>query len=236
MDLIPHVGEFDFAALFLKRLGYEQEVFDFLEHRLASYDAIVEVGANVGVFTTYFSKVTAGIGRAVPIFAFEPSRQAFLRLLQNLAVNDASNVIAFNCALFNRSGFVDFFEPEGHLTNGSLYQEFAGEFSQVVKRAPVIAVAAQQLRELLDPYSRILFKIDVEGAEANVLASLHQLISDKRPDIVLEVLPGTEASLNRLDFIVDNYVISNITRHGLIETTRFRANAEFRDYFLAPLR
>ena len=52
--LVPHVGEFDFEALFCRELAYEPEVFSLLEERLDQYDAIVEIGANVGVFTTFF--------------------------------------------------------------------------------------------------------------------------------------------------------------------------------------
>lgn len=236
VDLIPHVGEFDFAALFLKRISYEQEVFDFLQGRLAGYDAIVEIGSNVGVFTTFFSHVTRREKIPAPIFAFEPSREAYLRLVQNLAVNDASNVQAFNCALSDTVGFVNFFEPEGHLTNGSLYNDFAGSFSPTVKCNKVIALTGDQLQVLLAPYGRILFKIDVEGAEANVLDSLRALISEKEPDIVLEVLPISEEDLNQLDFIKNGYVIFNITKGGLIEKQRFEANTVFRDYFLSSSR
>ncbi len=234
VSLIPHVGEFDFAALFLKKISYEQEVFDFLHARLAGYDAIVEIGSNVGIFTNFFSQATRFNKDPVPIFAFEPSREAFARLLENLGINRSSNVHAFNCALSDKLGFLRFYEPEGHLTNGSLSCDFAGAFSSKVECKPVIALTGEQLRELLVSYRRILFKIDVEGAEADVLASLRELIIEKRPDIVLEVLPVSECDLNRLNFIRDGYTISSITKLGLVEKQSFEANACFRDYFLSP--
>ena len=53
--LHPHQGEFDFAAVLGGRLSYEKEVFEFLDARVTSYDAIIEIGANVGIFTLYFA-------------------------------------------------------------------------------------------------------------------------------------------------------------------------------------
>lgn len=234
LNLVPHVGEFDFAALYLRQLSYEQEVFNFLEKRMAGYDAIVEVGSNVGVFTSFFSRIMKRNKKQSPIFAFEPSREAFQRLLQNLAANQADNVYAFNCALSNKTGFADFFEPEGHLTNGSLSHEFAGIFSQQIKSNPVVALSGASIESLLTSYTRILFKIDVEGAEAEVLASLQEIISTKQPDILLEVLRVDEEKLNRLEFIFNNYQLFNITGKGLVQKRNFEANDHFRDYFLSP--
>jgi len=48
--LVPHLGEFDEAALWSRRLGYEDAAFLWLESNTADrYDIIVEIGANVGV-------------------------------------------------------------------------------------------------------------------------------------------------------------------------------------------
>lgn len=75
--LQPHNGEFDFAALLGGRLHYENEVFTFLESRMNLYDAVIEIGSNVGVFTVYFGKKLEGRGGRV--YAFEPSKKAYAR-------------------------------------------------------------------------------------------------------------------------------------------------------------
>jgi hypothetical protein len=46
--LIPHLGEFDQAVLFKKRLDYETPVFCWLERNAVAYDLVIEIGANVG--------------------------------------------------------------------------------------------------------------------------------------------------------------------------------------------
>lgn len=229
--LVPHVGEFDFEALFFRELAYEHEVFALLESRLDRYDAIVEIGANVGIFTTYFAKARAG---QLAIFAFEPSRRAFARLQENLALNRATGVQPFNMAVTDRVGPVAFFEPAGHLTNGSLKRDFAAIFSADIATSTVQAVDGRFLGDLLSPYQRPLIKIDVEGAEAQVLRGLAQVIATARPDLIIEVLDDSEDALNALEFIAGDYQLFNITDVGLVEKHRFEADSRHRDYLLVP--
>ena len=55
INLVPHLGEFDEAGLFGKQLGYEDASFKWLDANASdSYDLIIEIGANVGVFTVFF--------------------------------------------------------------------------------------------------------------------------------------------------------------------------------------
>jgi FkbM family methyltransferase len=227
--LVPHAGEFDFDALFFRQLVYESEVFVVLESRLPRYDAIIEIGANVGVYTVYFA-TACHEGQA--IFAFEPSPKAFGRMKQNLALNGAGRVQAFNMAVSNHAGRVPFFEPAGHLTNGSLKRDFAAFFSDDVATSTVEAVDGRFLAELLVSYKRPLIKIDVEGAEADVLHGLADVIGTWRPDLVIEVLGDYEATLNALDFITSRYQLFNITGAGLVEKQHFEADGQHRDYLL----
>ena len=232
--IIPHVGEFDFNALFSRSLGYEQELFLTLSKRLDKYDAIIEVGANVGVFTNFFSKELEKNDSQIPIFAFEPSTTAYFRLLQNIESNNAQNIYPFNVALHEKAGFLDFFQPEGHLTNGSIDAEFANIFSNQVKHTIVPALSEPQLSELLKDYSKILMKIDVEGAEEIILNNLQPLILNKQTDIVLEVLKPYENSLNSISFLENNYIFYLISEQGLVKKQKFEADPHHRDYLLVP--
>jgi hypothetical protein len=98
--LIPHPGEFDMEAMASRALSYEAELFAFLEPRLPAYDAVIEIGANVGVFSLFFARALTRTGRKnARVFAFEPSREAFFRLLANARLNPSPNLIPFNCAV-----------------------------------------------------------------------------------------------------------------------------------------
>lgn len=231
--LMPHEGEFDFAVLLGGRLDYEREVFEFLEERVSRYDSIIEIGANVGVFTCLFGIRMAESGGNV--FAFEPAPKAYARLLENLRLNGLERVRTFNAAVGRGTGFQSFFEPEGHLTNGSLVEDFAHQFSGTVKSRPVLVVDASLLQSLLGGGGRVLVKVDVEGYEAEVIEALAPVLRSHRPDLLLEVLPEYAA---RIEAALSNagvrYEYHAITPRGLLAQEALRA-VDGRDCFLCPL-
>jgi FkbM family methyltransferase len=228
VTLTPHVNELDFQlAQFYRCMPYEKEVFRWLATR--SYSTIVDIGANLGVFSIYFARRFPDAG----VYAFEPSRKAFSRLAANATANGVSNLHVFNCAISSESGFLNFHEPAGHETNGSLNEAFASIFSPnvTVTLVPVLAASAME-RFLVRP--PVLVKIDAEGSEPQVLQSLAELIRRHRPDLLIEVLSVTEAALNDLAFVRDgSYRLFNIRPEGLVNQERFVAT-EHRDYALLP--
>ena len=117
--------------------------------------------------------------------AFEPSAEAFRRLTLNLRRNGASRVTAFNAAVAESSGLRSFFEPEGHLTNGSFIRAFSDMFAECVVERPALALAAGELERFLAPAGRALVKIDVEGFEPQLLRALAPLIGRRHPDLLI---------------------------------------------------
>jgi FkbM family methyltransferase len=226
IKLIPHFEEFDFRAQFDRKLNYEREVFEWLRTR--QYTTIVEIGANVGVYSIFLSSLLKPGGK---VLAFEPSVEAFRRLLENLRVNGITNVQPFQCAIAEKSGLVNFFEPHGHLTNGSLHCEFAKIFSDNVGVSTVVALSGEALAQLV-PEGDVLVKIDVEGAEEIVLRGMEGFIRQRRPDLLLEVLPGFDQQLDSVRFLKDlKYRFYNLKTDGPLEQPGFIAS-EFRDYAL----
>lgn len=235
VKLTPHVQEFDFDVLFYKHLPYERAVFALLEGRASTYDAVIEIGANVGVFTLFFTQLLAAQRPAAQIYAFEPSFDAFFRLQQNIRLNAVMNVQLFNCAIGDHVGFTQFYEPVGHLTNGSLYADFASTFADHVKTREVLLLDGQVVATLMRDCRSPLIKIDVEGAESLVLQSMRDFIEMRTPEIVLEVLEVAVDELNALIFLRERYDLYNITLEGLVAQPAFTATRD-RDYLLVPKR
>lgn len=231
--LYPHLHQIDSEAMVSRNPLYEKEVFLFLEPRLMNYDTVVEIGANVGLFSLFFARTFERLEKSDSrVFVFEPSRKAYLRLLRNLELNSTRNVVAFNCAVGDQTGFVNFFEPKNHLTNGSLLADFASQFSSSIQVSQTLLVNAELLESLLPDAGRLLIKIDTEGAECQVLAGLQKVITRNKPDVLLEVLPMYQEAINGMEFLrVAGYEFFNITDRGLVKHDKFVAG-EFRDWLL----
>src|SRR3989338_756845 len=234
--IIPHAGEFDLEALVSKNISYEKENFAFLEGRAHQYDAILEIGANVGIYSLYFSKILASRrhnSQQPAIFSFEASAEAYRRLIMNLEIKATANVKAYNLAVGNETGFRDLYEPQGHLMNASFSREFAKIFSDSVKITKTFVIAGHEAASLLIDKKTVLIKMDVEGSEFEILTSMKAFIVERKPDIVVEVLKIYEDQLNELYFLREaGYQFFNITSNGLIRYENFRAHDQYRDFFL----
>ena len=234
VKLIPHTGEFEFLGLFKRELQYEKGVFQLINKNIHKYDAIIEIGANIGIFSIYMAKKLMCMNKNVPVYSFEPSREAYSRLLENINNNNLTNIFPFNLAIYNKEGFLTFYEPVNHLTNGSVHEEFANIFSSEVKNTTVASFSANELEQLIKNKKNILFKIDVEGAEAAILKNIEIIIIDKAPDIILEVLNKYEDDLNSIQFIREKYDYFLITDEGIKKQEKFKSDPLFRDYLLTP--
>jgi len=225
--LAPHVCEFDFAAHVCRRMDYEPEIASWLESR--TYDVVLDIGANIGIHTLLFARMWP----SSRIYSFEPARTAYSRLTENLTINGCANVRAFNCAVGAESGIVSFYEPAGHLTNGSLDGSFARIFNSQVAESKVLSIRSSDLERLIPQGSRVLIKIDVEGAESLVIRSMLGLLQRFQPDLIVEVLPGTDDELNRIPEL-RGYRLFHLQSKGPVARERFVAG-EGRDYALVPI-
>ena len=234
--LIPHIGEADQAALFRNRMDYESEVFEWLEKEAGQYDAVIEIGANVGIYTAFFDALakTGGETRLRSIVCFEPSTKACERLSANLAANGCKHVTAHCAAVGQSSGTMDFFEPEGHLTNGSLVRNFAGFFSATVNTRPVQVRGPEHIAALLERYPKVLLKIDVEGYEPELLDALTDAILRYRPHLVVEVLSQTVDRLNQLRWLEAYELFQLRPNSGPRICAHLVCDDEFRDWLIRP--
>lgn len=236
INLHPHPGEFDFGAQFNPVLGYEEEVFDSLAERIMRYDAIIEIGANVGVYSLYLASARKDM--RVPVYCFEPSLMAAKRWLENSESNPhiMKNVFLIPAAVGNKCSLRNFYEPHGHLTNGSLEREFASKFAESVSHNIAPCISGDELHALIRDYHQLLIKIDAEGAELEVLESLNTIIMDKKPDLLIEVLPQYDQSLGRWAKENKDYRLFCIADCGLKSRDCVKYDPNFRDCFLTADR
>jgi len=148
--------------------------------RLASFGGmVVEVGANMGIFTVPLAKFLAGQGRRM--LAFEPQPVIHQQLSANLALNGLMNVTALPYACGAETGSVTFPAPD-YLRPGNF-----GGISMGVQALPAgVHVPCVRLDDMTEGQQVGLIKIDVEGFELNVLKGATAVIQRCRPIIYLE--------------------------------------------------
>ncbi len=79
--------------------------------KLKAGDNFIDVGANIG----YYSLLASGkVGISGAVYSFEPSTREYKRLIDNIKLNNCSNVTPYNIALSDHSGETELHVSEGH--------------------------------------------------------------------------------------------------------------------------
>jgi len=166
---------------------YEVETVELVLSQLRSGSILVDVGANVGVFTMPAGRRVGVDGRVV---AIEPSPTVFAYLAKNLALNGLSNVSLHCSAAFDREATaVPFYEaPAHHFGMGSLAAQF-GSAPTVVPARRLDSVLGEEGIERVD-----VLKVDVEGFEAAVFRGAERLLTGPHPPpVIFEFCDWAEA-------------------------------------------
>jgi len=168
-----------FLANRLMQAGaFEPEETRLIRRSLDDVDVFVDVGANIG----YYVCLARSLGKHVVAFEPQPRNNAYL--LQNLEINDWSDVEVFPLALSDEVGVAELFGSSG--PSASMIKGWAGYPSLYRQAVPV---------NLLDNVignrfhgRRLLIKIDVEGVEYSVLRGAMNLLKNQpRPIWFVEI-------------------------------------------------
>jgi FkbM family methyltransferase len=188
------------AAAYLDNRGnYEIAETRLCERLLQPGDVAVDVGANIGLYTLLFSQLVGAEGR---VHAFEPAPANARRLRVNLLLNDTENVEAHQAAVFSRAGTqaLNLFDPRlgawHSLGRPELPDPFeGGKLLTPTDTVEVDAVTLDGYAETAGLERIALLKIDVEGAEPDVISGAAGLLRRRAVDaIIFEVsLPQAES-------------------------------------------
>jgi FkbM family methyltransferase len=157
---------------------------------------VIDVGANLGWYSLLASRLVGPSGRVV---AIEASKRTFSLLNRNIRLNNCDNIRTLNVAVWNRRENLRLFYGEaGNSGETTVFPELAGSIT------PDELVPAAPLWELLtskEIRTAALVKIDVEGAEAQVIEGLVPLLPQFAADVrfVIEVKPGATSAVRPLD-------------------------------------
>jgi FkbM family methyltransferase len=167
---------------------WEPNLTDFLARRLRPGDVFIDVGANIGYFSLQAARLVGSTGAVV---AIEASPSIHDKLRANLALNATRNVRTVNLAVSDRASMLRLYlGPVDNVGGTTLVADGTpgSTFECVVPARPLgDIVTADEWRRAR------LVKIDVEGAEAAVVAGMVPLLAQAPPDLelVVEIAPRT---------------------------------------------
>ncbi|XPV69997.1 MAG: FkbM family methyltransferase [Halarcobacter sp.] len=168
-----------------KYIGYSLEKygeFSHLEVELFKQickkgDTIIEVGANIGAHTQFFSN---RVGHSGKILAFEPQRIVFQTLCANISINSMTNVYTYHMALSNEEGTA-LIAPIDYTKLGN----FGGISIENSRKGE--SVQQKTLDDFIEQVDNLkLIKVDVEGMEEKVLKGAKKIIKKYKPFLYVE--------------------------------------------------
>lgn len=191
-------------GLGLYRYGRSDSDLDLVGRLLSAGDVFLDGGANVGLFTLVGAVRVGAMGKVI---ACEPARAVRLRLMENVVLNNLSQVEVVPFALSDRAGqasFRVFDSISAGLNHLAPSVDEGGELE---------TVGVTTIDSLLTPHDRdrlTLIKLDLEGAEHAALLGSAATLHAAHPDLLLEMEPD---HLRRMGSSVED-VARDLRKHG----------------------
>jgi FkbM family methyltransferase len=147
---------------------YESDKVTRFAAAISDMRVVYDVGANVGYYSVLASRV---LGRTGQVIAFEPDPQNIAFLRRHLEMNGIENVRVVEAAVSDRCG-------------KAMFQQEASRYRGALSQSGTLTVRTLSVDELISsgelPFPDVI-KIDVEGAEQQVLSGAEQMLRSKHP-------------------------------------------------------
>ena len=146
---------------------YEEFETGFLRTKIKPGDVVVDVGANIGYYTTIFSRLAGENGK---VFAFEPDPENFRILKSNMELNGCKNAVLEQKALSDKSGRIKLYLNEDNRGDHRIYDSWDSR--------DFVEIEAIKLDDALRGESSGInfLKMDVQGAEVLVLRGAEEVL------------------------------------------------------------
>lgn len=162
---------------------YDPPKFAFLRAHCRPGDVVLDVGAHIGLFSILMARLVGPTGR---VFSFEPTPLTRQVLEQTVRLNGCEEVVEVRAeAVAGSSGTAVLYDTGDALSNAnSLVHGLRSVLEIPVKTVTMDEFVAARALEVR------CIKVDVEGAELEVLAGAARTIRNSRPAVELELHPA----------------------------------------------
>lgn len=174
----------EYVQAFLYNYGtYEYPTIKFFSNFVKNGMTIIDVGANVGYHSLILSKFTGEKGR---VFSFEPESKNIKILDGNIKLNNFKNIKIITKAASNFNGTIKLFLSNSDNLGVHSTVYIPENVSQNFTEIEAVKLDDFVVEENIDKVDFV--KVDVEGAETDVLAGMDKILKKHRPIVVLELV------------------------------------------------
>jgi FkbM family methyltransferase len=231
--MLLHASDRGFAAHVMLDGFWEFWLTQFFARTLKPGMRVMDVGANYGYYTLLFADIVTDSGH---VLAVEPNPAAAELLRQSVFLNGFANmvdVVELGLGAV-AEGTAMLVIPDGEPKNAHISDHVTG---------PTCTVATGSVDRLTAQFGPVdLIKIDAEGAEADIIQGMDQLLHTRPPALVLEFnaprCKDPAGFLNQLVAIYGNPAMVDFDGHAQPVETEVLLNSRVGDdwilYFPAP--
>lgn len=197
--------------------SYEEEMFIFFDY--FDYDEFFDIGANIGIFSFYISKVKGW--KTTAYEAYPPNVDYMKKIMK---INNIDTKIQ-ELAISKKKGKLKFYIPS-QSNSSKLSSSSTGNLNEIkriykdinYKTMEVNSIPFSQLISSIEPQKKYLIKLDIEGLEYDAISSTRQLRTFKNIDLIIEFNinnPSNKKLFNLLkSYGFNSYLMTN---KGLIK-------------------
>ncbi len=203
--------------------AHEPETIELFGRLVASVDVVLDVGASTGLFAL----VAAVTNPDAKVHAFEPVPETYDFLVENISVNELTNIRPVKACIANYDGQISVYPNRTPILSfqASTRKDYQSRLTprEVPSQALTLDsyVAEQQIEEVG------LLKIDAEASDHTVLEGAKHILERDRPLIVCEVLYTDTDHLLQGFFEGTDYRYFRIVAEGLKPMTEVLGDSEY---------
>lgn len=181
--IVPVINKKGWENLFLTS-GWFTEI---LEHLNANSKwTVIDIGANIGQTLLRVKSINSNIS----YFGFEPNPVCVNYIYKLIARNRMNRVILFPVGISDKTNLIEFYYYNDSETDPAASIIPGYRTANSVRKTNIVPVFdINEVRQIKEISKLDLIKIDVEGAELEVLLSCEELIIKHKPYIIIEILP-----------------------------------------------
>lgn len=193
---------------FIVMTKHEEEIIELFHPKEG--DIVVDIGAHMGRYSITSSKLVGPHGKVI---AVEAHPYNFKLLQRNIRLNGLTNVTAVNCAVYSKKDKLKLYLPDeeqGYTMHHSLMTNYlVSKYSEGIEQK-YIEVQAYTLDNLMQRsgITQINWiKIDVEGAEYEVLRGAREILSYNDHLAILIEVHGKDTYGPTMELLRSNHFI-----------------------------